>query len=80
MNAWCKTVTSCKATNIHDLKQTFNLVDNVGKYFIFDVEGSNYRIITAIYFKLQILYIRAIWTHEEYTKCMTEQMLSKGKL
>ncbi|MDP2901527.1 MAG: type II toxin-antitoxin system HigB family toxin [Methylovulum sp.] len=49
-----------------DLKNTFNSVDKVGDYYIFDIAGNHYRLISAIHFNTQTLYVRTVLTHNEY--------------
>lgn len=49
-----------------ELKSRFNSVDKVGNYFVFNIAGNHYRLIAAIHFNTQTLYIRSIMTHKEY--------------
>ena len=49
-----------------ELKTVFNSVDKVGNYFVFNIAGNHYRLIAAIHFNTQTLYIRSIMTHKEY--------------
>lgn len=53
-----------------DLTNTFgaNNIDHVGKYYIFDIAGNNLRLIAAIHFNTQKVYIRHILTHADYDK------------
>jgi mRNA interferase HigB len=51
-----------------ELKNLFNSVDKVGDYFVFNIAGNHYRLIAAIHFNTQTLYIRSIMTHKEYDK------------
>jgi mRNA interferase HigB len=63
-----------------ELKKIFNSVDFVNGYTIFDIGGNNYRLIAALHYNRQICYIRAIWTHAEYSKPQNQAKLSRGKL
>jgi mRNA-degrading endonuclease HigB of HigAB toxin-antitoxin module len=38
----------------------------VGRFFVFDIGGNKFRLIAAIHFNRQILYIRHVLTHREY--------------
>jgi mRNA interferase HigB len=49
-----------------DVKRVFNSVDKVGDYFVFNIAGNHYRLIAAIHFNTQTLYVRAVLTHAEY--------------
>ena len=44
----------------------FNSVDKVGEYYVFDIVGNHYRLIAAIHFNTQTLYVREILTHSAY--------------
>ncbi len=72
LNAWYKAVSTRTYTNFPELKQTFNSVDLVhvkGRaLYVFDIGGNNYRVVAAIHFNRQRLYIRFILTHAEYDK------------
>jgi mRNA interferase HigB len=72
LRAWCKLVKSGTYRNLAELKQTFGSVDYVptarGGLYVFDVAGNKYRLIAAIHFNTQILFIRDILTHAEYDR------------
>ena len=50
------------------LKSVFNAVDKVGSLYVFDIGGNKLRLIAAIHFNCQKLFIRGILTHKEYDK------------
>lgn len=68
MQAWRKIIESRQFANFADIKRAFNAVDKPGDYYIFDVGGNKYRIIAGISFSHQKLYIRHVFTHEEYNR------------
>jgi mRNA interferase HigB len=37
-------------------------------YYVFDIGGNKYRVITAIHFDQQKLFVRHVFTHKEYDK------------
>lgn len=80
INTWYKIVGCVQAANIHELKKTFNSIDVVSGYIVFDIAGNKYRLIAAIHFNKQKLYIRKIWTHQEYTEPANQKALMKGLL
>jgi mRNA interferase HigB len=53
-----------------DLRKTFSAVDRVGQFYVFDIGGNKYRIIAAIHFDKQRLYVRHVFTHKEYDSWM----------
>lgn len=50
------------------LKATFASVDKVGERFVFNIGGNKYRLIAAIAFQVQLLWVKAVLTHEQYDK------------
>ena len=43
-------------------------IPEVGDYYVFDIGGNKYRLITAIHFNRQMVFIRYVFTHKEYDK------------
>lgn len=66
MQEWRWKVEKNSFNSFADLKNTFNSVDKVGDYYIFDIAGNHYRLISAIHFNTQTLYVRTVLTHNEY--------------
>ena len=44
----------------------FNTVDRVGNYYVFDIGGNRYRLIAAVHFNRQMLFVREVLTHKAY--------------
>jgi mRNA interferase HigB len=68
LQAWRQVIESTQFLNFADLKTAFNAIDKVGIFYVFDIGGNKYRLIAAIHFNTQILYIRHVFTHKEYDK------------
>lgn len=66
LQAWRKIIESGAFANYAALKAAFNATDKVGAYFVFDIGGNKYRVITAIHFNRQMVFIRHVFTHKEY--------------
>lgn len=67
LNEWFKKMQQATCKNLNELKQVFNSVDYVGNYrYIFNIGGNNYRLLAAINFRTEIVYIRGVFTHTEY--------------
>ncbi len=50
-----------------DVKRTFGSADSVGnKRIVFNIKGNQYRLIALVLFKIKMVYIRFIGTHDEY--------------
>lgn len=52
--------------NFADLKATFGSVDKVGERFVFNIGGNKFRLIAAIAFAPQLVWVKAVLTHAEY--------------
>ena len=66
LQEWRKKIEATTSQSYAELKTVFNSVDKAGLYYIFDIAGNHYRLITAIHFNTQTVYIRAVLTHKEY--------------
>jgi mRNA interferase HigB len=62
LKAWFKAASTGSFRNLAELKQTFKSVDYVsasGKgFYVFNIGGNRYRLIAAIHFNTQKLFIR----------------------
>jgi len=59
----------CRAfANFAQLRATFATVDKVDQLYVFNIGGNKYRLIAAIAFTPQLLWVKAILTHAEYDK------------
>ncbi|MDR2875399.1 MAG: type II toxin-antitoxin system HigB family toxin [Methylobacillus sp.] len=68
LQAWRKAVENSTFSHFAELKATFGAVDRVGDYYVFDIGGNKFRLIAAIHFNRQMLFVRHIFTHKEYDK------------
>jgi len=68
LQAWRKAIESGRFTDFAQLRSTFNSVDKVGNYHVFNVGGNKYRVIASIHFNTQTVYLRHVFTHQEYSK------------
>jgi mRNA interferase HigB len=70
--SWFKAVSRGGFKSLAELKQTFQSVDyvNVGGkgFYVFNIGGNKYRLIAAIHFNTQNLFIRHVMTHAQYDK------------
>ena len=48
------------------LRTTFVGVDKVDERYVFNIGGNKYRLIAAIAFDLQTLWVKAVLTHADY--------------
>lgn len=73
LNAWYVAVKNSSFETFIELRRTFPSADLVSigkgkKLTVFNIGGNNVRLIAAIHYNTQKLYIRHILTHAEYDK------------
>jgi mRNA interferase HigB len=59
------------AQSASDLKKTFNTLDRFthrNGWYVIDIGGNKLRLIAAIDFIKQLVFVKHIYTHAEYTK------------
>ena len=68
LESWYQIVRHTNYDTFHHLKQHFSSPDYVDGFIVFNISGNKYRMITAVHFNRNKVYIRAILTHSEYDK------------
>jgi mRNA interferase HigB len=68
LDTWFRIMETNDFPSFHDLHQAFARADMVGNLIVFNIGGNKYRLIAAIHFNRQKVYIRHILTHEEYDR------------
>ena len=63
---WYQLVKENEFTSFVELREMFASADQVGKLTVFNIGGNKIRLIAAIHYNRQKLYIRAVLTHPEY--------------
>lgn len=68
LQAWRKVIESGAFANYARLKAIMNATDRVGDFYVFDIGGNKFRVIAAIHFNRQMLFVRHVLTHAEYDR------------
>ena len=64
---WYRLISKCQADDLSGLRKTFGSVDYVPpQYYVFDIGGNNFRVVAAIHFNRQMLFVRHVFTHKQY--------------
>lgn len=63
---WYKMIKGNRFQSLVELRAVFPHADQVGKLTVFNLGGNKARLIAAIHYNRQRVYIRAILTHAEY--------------
>ncbi|HEY9798997.1 MAG TPA: type II toxin-antitoxin system HigB family toxin [Leptolyngbyaceae cyanobacterium] len=63
---WYQSVKGNEFASFVELREMFPSADQVGKLTVFNIGGNKVRLIAAIHYNRQKIYIRAVLTHSEY--------------
>ena len=63
---WYREMKSRTFASFAELRTAFPSADQVGKLTVFNIGGNKVRLIAAIHYNRQKVYIRAVLTHPEY--------------
>jgi len=68
LKSWYKIIKNTNFKDFNDLRKVFNSVDQVDKFTVFNISGNHFRLIAAIHFNRQKVFVRNVLTHSEYDK------------
>jgi mRNA interferase HigB len=70
LKSWRKLAENGDFRNLAELKKTFGSVDMVPvkkrDFYVFNIGGNKYRLVAALHFNTQMLFVRHVLTHAEY--------------
>jgi len=72
LKSWLLVAKGARWRSLEDVRKTYKRADAAkvqsgSTVTIFDVKGNTYRLIVAIHYNTQRVYIRDFMTHEEYS-------------
>jgi mRNA interferase HigB len=69
LRAWYHDAKSAQWISSNDLKQQYKTASIVGEgRVVFNVKGNTYRLVVAIDYEFQVIFVRFIGTHRQYDK------------
>ncbi|MDH5561832.1 MAG: type II toxin-antitoxin system HigB family toxin [Deltaproteobacteria bacterium] len=68
LESWYRIIKLSKFNTFAELRKVFSTADQVGKFTIFNIGGNKARLIVAIHYNTQRVYIRHVLTHPEYDR------------
>ena len=69
LEEWYEKTQKAEWETFADVRQTFNSADSIGNNrVVFNIKGNNYRLVALILFKIKMVYIRFVGTHQEYDR------------
>jgi mRNA interferase HigB len=63
---WYRLMRNNDFANFTEVRRIFAAADHVGKLTVFNIGGNKVRLIAAIHYNRNRVYIRAVLTHAEY--------------
>jgi mRNA interferase HigB len=67
LKAWYEEATSASCSQPADIKVQYRSASVLkNRRVVFNIKGNDYRLIVAIAYKLQIVYVKFVGTHKEY--------------
>jgi mRNA interferase HigB len=68
ISEWHKVASQAAWRNINEVTATYRHADFVDPYTVFNIRGGNYRLIVKIEYRWQMIFVKHLLTHAEYTK------------
>lgn len=69
LRAWYHDLKRAEWKNSNELKQQYKNASIVGEgRVVFNIKGNDYRLVVAIDYEFQVVFIRFIGTHKQYDK------------
>ncbi len=68
LESWYRIVKRTDFNSFVELRQAFPNADQVGKLTVFNIGGNKARLIAAIHYNTNRVYIQHILTHKEYDR------------
>lgn len=65
---WYKNIKKNDFSSFVELRKMFPSADQVSKLTVFNIGGNKVRLIAAIHYNRNKVYIRAVLTHKEYNQ------------
>ena len=67
LKAWYEEASNATWTQSADIKGQYRSASVLkNRRVVFNIKGNNYRLIVAVAYKLQIVYLKFVGTHKEY--------------
>ena len=81
LTTWSKLVEESHYKDFNHLRKTFPSADYVHhRYTIFNISGNKYRLVAILNYEAQVIVIKQVWTHAEYSVSKNQESLKRGSL
>jgi mRNA interferase HigB len=65
---WLSVAKDARWNSLNELRRTWRNTDCVKGQTIFNVKGNKYRLLATVNYQSQTIVVRAVLTHDEYSK------------
>ncbi|MDB5352817.1 MAG: higB [Planctomycetota bacterium] len=65
---WYREAKQAEWGTFAEVRNSFNSVDQVGQFTVFNIGGNKYRLIADIHFNRGKVFVRHVLTHQEYDR------------
>jgi mRNA interferase HigB len=65
---WYRIAKRARWQSLAAVREDFRHADAVGPLTVFNIGGNKYRLVAAIKYRWQVIYIRHVLTHAEYNQ------------
>jgi mRNA interferase HigB len=67
LRAWFEEATNASWSQPSDIKERYRSASILkNRRVVFNIRGNDYRLVVAIAYKLQVVYVKFVGTHKEY--------------
>ena len=75
LESWHKEVLKCDWSNPNEIKEMYRSASIIGdEKIVFNISGNKYRLIVAINYYAQIVFVKFIGTHKQYDKINIKEL------
>lgn len=69
LDEWYRKTEEADWNNLTDIQSTFGAADYVGNdRYVFNIKGNRYRLVAMIHLAVRSVYVRAVFTHADYSR------------
>jgi mRNA interferase HigB len=68
LKTWHKVADKAMWLDIADVKAVYPHADAVGRCTVFNIGGNDFRLVVQIDFEAQVIYVKKVMTHAEYSR------------
>ena len=68
LDIWYRIAKRSAWKNLVEVRRVLPTADVAGKFTIFHIKGSAYRLVTEINYRMARIFVRSVLTHAEYSK------------